>query len=162
MKRHRLLLTMVIMMITFMLMSSITYADEIIPSEVVSTQEDINLEEAKKDPTFSQELYLTSKNALSKEEREGRGYDEPKWYTWGSKGLASSTHLYYPIGYSAQRIGGVVQPTYHYTRTFLGNAANPRGDSGRVWGTYTVRANGTPCIEEVWLLMVHRVYYGVS
>ena len=48
MKRHRLLLTMVIMMITFMLMSSITYADEIIPSEVVSTQEDINLEEAKK------------------------------------------------------------------------------------------------------------------
>jgi len=84
------------------------------------------------------------------------------WKVWGERSLTPSTHLYKPVGYSEHRDGDTILPTYHYTRTFLGSSSDPRGDSGRVWGSYTVKATGTDCDPDVWTVYIHRVYYGTS
>lgn len=161
MRKIRRLALGFIMVVVVMSMGITAFADEIEPSDAVITREDISIEEAMSNPSFSMDQLLVSEKISKSEGRGINSYDEPVWSCWGSRGLDSSSHMYYPIGYSVARIGGVAQPTYHYTRTFLGSTWSPRGDSGYCWGTYTVRADGTPCTQEVWNSFTHHVYYGL-
>lgn len=84
------------------------------------------------------------------------------WSTWGEREYKSNSALSRPIGYSAQYQMHSVLNTYHYTRTFLGSASNPRGDSDRCWGWGTVSAKGSYLDGDVWSVFVHRVYYGTT
>lgn len=132
-------------------------SDEItIPSHIVAERVDVPISAALSDPTFS--LTLNNENNLPSTAATG----DVRWEVWGVKGYDSSARLYYPVGYSAHMDGTNVLSTYHYTRTFLGSTWDPRGDSGRVWGYKTVRANGTNCMQEVWDFFVHKVYYGLT
>ena len=119
------------------------------PSSVVVTREDVSLADAIKDATFDPALAQLNPEFNS-------GTKAVTWNVWGTK--VGGT----PYGYSEHKNGSTILSTYHYTRTFLGSANDPRGDSGRIWGTYTVLATGTYCIQDVWDLFIHRVYYGTE
>lgn len=68
---------------------------------------------------------------------------------------------YTPVGYSEHLDGTTVLETYHYTRTYLGKIAK-KGDSGRRWGKYTVKATGTFCDEDVNMQYTQIVKYGTE
>lgn len=133
------------------------YQATTLPSDVVVERVDVPLSVAMTDASFS--ISANAQDATVKNDIETKAVT---WNVWGEKTLNLSTHLYYPVGYSEHKNGSTVLDTYHYTRTFLGSSLDPRGDSGRVWGTYTVQANGTDCIADVWDLYIHRVYYGTE
>lgn len=65
-----------------------------------------------------------------------------------------------PVGYSEHRNGDEILDTFHYTRTYLG--WDKSGDSGRVWGTGTVKAVGSFCDRGVWETSIHYVKYGTT
>lgn len=126
-----------------------------IPSSIIAERVDVSMAEANEDETFSSTDNNISKQNVSLSK-------SVYWNVWGERQLNYSTHLYAPVGYSAHQDGDTVLHTYHYTRTFLGSANSPRGDSGRIWGYDTVRAVGTDCIEDVWIAFIHRVFYGTT
>ena len=125
-----------------------------LPSDVIIERYDVPLSVAINDETFSAKANFLSKNIIE--------VKSVTWHVWGQKDYNSSTALYYPVGFSEHLNGSTVLPTYHYTRTYLGLSWSPRGDSGRVWGSFTVRANGTDCLEEVWIVFRHKVFYGTT
>lgn len=109
-------------------------------------REDVTEEEATNDETYSEELDAASKETPSIAR-------SVYWSVWGE--ISSNR----PVGYSAQYNMHTVQSTYHYTRTYLGRY---KGDSGRVWGWYTVKATGTYCDNSVWNVNKHYVKYGTT
>lgn len=118
------------------------------------TREDVSISEAANDPSFDP--------IMAQEQITQIMPRATTWVAWGDSSYSQTTNLYTPIGYSHEISGTTVLDTYHYTRTFLGSSLDPRGDSGRVWGTYTVQATGTGVISDVWYDYVHRVYYGTT
>ena len=139
-----------------MMSCSYAFADTEEPTSAVIIREDISSNEAALDSSYNKafDTFDSYNNAL--ETRDS------KWVCWGTRGLNTNLHMYYPIGYSELRMNGNIVNNYHYTRTFLGSKNNPKGDSGRCWGWKTVKAVGKPVDNELWGIYVHRVYYGVS
>jgi len=127
------------------------------PSKVIVQREDVSLRDALHDSTF-----VPSFNNVASVEANVSDTRALKWKVWGSRKQVSYTNSWIPIGYSKLLNGTTVVKFYHYTRTFLGRAFDPRGDSGRQWGFYTVQATGTACDQGVWDAYIHRVYYGVT
>lgn len=126
-------------------------------SDIVAIREDIPRAEAVLDPTFNP--------ALSNEDYTSLQPRAVTWDVWGEKVYTTIDHSSAkPVGYSAHMDGSTVLSTYHYTRTFLGSAGDVviSGDSGRKWGTYTVKAEGISCMEDVWRDLTHKVYYGTE
>lgn len=157
----RLLSMLLVLCMVFALSATALAADteknKTIPSAVVAEQVNVSLAEAKGDITFS-----ARENNLSKQNKEAVTTKAVYWNVWGERKLNYSTHMYAPVGYSAHQSGNTVLHTYHYTRTFLGSTWSPRGDSGRIWGYDTVKATGTDCMQEVWDVFVHKVFYGTT
>lgn len=127
----------------------------VLPSQIEAHRKDISYTEALNDIAFTQQTNINS----AKDNLNTRSVT---WEVWGEKELDTKYHMYKPVGYSKHVKDGVTLSTYHYTRTFLGSENSPRGDSKRVWGTYLVKATGTPCSEEVWMVYTHKVFYGLS
>ena len=123
--------------------------------EAVIVRENVPIEEAMQDDTFNLQM---SRNSLAVETRS------TTWNVWGSSidtsGLGGVRGAI-PVGYSEHVKDGVVLDTWHYTRTYLGEILK-RGDSGRIWGTGTVRAEGTFCDYDVWGAHTHIVKYGTE
>lgn len=144
--------------IAFIISFNITYiaASEpgATPSDAICERVDVPISKALNDTNF--DIAYNNVNTINYVI-----YSDTYWNVWGKKGPYANGG-YKPIGYSEHVNNGVVLSTYHYTRTFLGSASHPRGDSGRKWGTYTVKAIGTTCIEDVWTVYTHRVYYGTT
>lgn len=128
---------------------------ERINPNAVCEREDVSIEEALHDSSFDLQKAMMQKNSLV----ELRGTE---WNTWGSRIDTSGeggTRGAIPVGYSEQVKDGVVQNTWHYTRTYLGSILK-RGDSDRKWGYETVKATGTFCDYGVWEAHTHIVKYG--
>lgn len=155
MKRKIGLILSIIMIFTMSITGVAAETEEkAYPSEIVAIREDISREEAMLDNGFdgaksSSNIALMSSNDVY-------------WKTWGEHvdKIMSDAVGAIPIGYSAHMQGDTVLSTYHYTRTYLGIFMN--GDSGRVWGNYTVKATGTFCDDDVWLTSIHYVKYGTE
>lgn len=126
-------------------------------SNVYVQRVDVSLSEAMTDPSFSVAAY--EKNIRTSEKI---GVNAIYWQVWGEARWNPYTYMYRPVGYSAHMNGSTVLSTYHYTRTFLGFTWRLFGDSGRIWGSYTVMAIGGDCSQDVWDVYVHRVYYGTA
>ncbi|MGB4595266.1 MAG: hypothetical protein WBI14_05115 [Anaerolineaceae bacterium] len=131
--------------------------DFTLPSNVIVQRVDVPLLTAIIDPSFS-----VAANAQNKASSGTLGLNSVYWNVWGDKRWNPNTYLYIPIGYSEHKDGNTVLSTYHYTRTYLGPSWTPRGDSGRVWGSYTVMAVGTDCTQDEWDVFVHQVFYGTA
>ncbi len=121
-------------------------------SDIQAEREDVPLEEALQDPTFS------INNAF---EEELIGARSTSWEVWGEIQYRTSDNTARPIGYSQHVSNGKVLDTFHYTRTYLdgGILGGKKGDSGRIWGTGTVKAIGTYCMMDVWANRTHKVKY---
>lgn len=114
-------------------------------------REDITISEAIKDSTF--DIEKTEMNV---------GVIEPRstsWNVWGTSIDCPTGAI--PVGYSEHIKDGQVLSTWHYTRTYLGEVMK-LGDSGRVWGSGTVRAEGSLCIYDSWDSHTHIVKYGTE
>lgn len=150
-----------VLLATALLLSTATtsFAKESSPEvsnhKVVVIREDVSREEALGDSTYDAnhdngDVMLFSTKSVH-------------WDVWGSYeyAIVSGTQGAYPLGYSAHKNGDTVLDTYHYTRTYLGETFK-RGDSGRKWGTGTVKAKGTFCDDDVWDTTTHIVKYGTE
>ena len=123
--------------------------------EAVIIRENVPIEEAVQDETFNLQI---SRDSATVEARA------TNWNVWGTRFDTSGTggtRGAIPIGYSEHVKDGVVLETWHYTRTYLGDILR-RGDSGRIWGSGTVRAEGTFCDYGVWDAHTHIVKYGTE
>ena len=123
-------------------------------SEIVAIREDVSREDALNDINFDMTVSNDEVMLLSTD------------VYWDVKGeydyaIINSVPGAYPVGYSTHMSGDTVLNTYHYTRTYLG-AVFKSGDSGRVWGTGTVKARGTFCDDETWISSVHYVRDGTE
>lgn len=126
------------------------------PVSVVAIREDVPLNEALQDKTFS--------TAASKQATKRSGgaywdfYGERQWMDEGSEWGAK------PYGWSAQINSdtGKVENTYHYTNVYFKYFGSMKGASGRIWGHGKVEATGKFCIQDVVDLSVVTVKYGVS
>lgn len=126
-----------------------------VQSDIEIVREDVSREEAMRDPTFN----LGLSQALSESDREARG---ARWNVWGDTEKTDPTTTH-PIGYSEHvNSEGEVLDTYHYTRTYLTNGVRKAGDSGRVWGSGTVKAVGGACLDALFWEMRHDVKYGTE
>lgn len=122
-------------------------------------REDIPINEALTDHTFSLEELENSKLDTTKTPRE------TKWNVWGEKSdpIWDGLDIHYiPIGYSEHVSNGTVLNTYHYTRTYIQVLFDKRGDSDRQWGYKTVKAVGTKVIDSIWKAGTHMVKYGTQ
>jgi hypothetical protein len=142
-----------------------TVSVERIPSSVIAIWEDVPVLEAVQDASYCYTLSQAAQAAASGVST--RSSTAVTWNVWGEEDYDSYHNLYKPIGHSEQKNGSTVLSTYHYTRTFygrniLGIVTDYRGDSGRVWGNYTVTAEGTWCISDIPATMTHYVYYGTE
>lgn len=165
MKKVSLILCLV-MVLSLIPLSAFAEAEVPVPSEtrkreVVILREDVSHEEALRDATYDAVAFVNSRQSSST--REGA-----YWKVWGEEGpsVYDQTGGYFkskPIGYSEHRSSsGTLLYTYHYTRTYVSYLGDMRGDSGRVWGTGTVKATGTYLMDEVWLWGTHTVKYGTE
>ena len=87
------------------------------------------------------------------------------WHAWGEREyqLLGRQNMARAVGHSEQVNDGWVTSTYHYTRTFFGETAlTATGDSGRVWGQYTVTARGTWIYQYIADEHVLKVFYGTE
>lgn len=130
-------------------------SSEVTNPKAVVIREDVSREEALGDSTYDANhdngdvMLLTAQDV--------------HWEVWGEieYAVVSNTSGAYPLGYSEHKNGDTVLDTYHYTRTYLGEMFK-RGDSGRKWGTGTVKAKGTFCDDDVWITTRHIVKYGTE
>ena len=123
-------------------------------------REDVPHEIAVEDASYNSELA----NILS--EISTYADDVVSWHVWGERDyqILGRENMARAIGHSEQvRNNSWVTATYHYTRTFFGaNALTAVGDSGRVWGTYTVTAYGTWIYQSIADTTQLKVYYGTE
>ncbi len=155
--KKNMLLTMSICMLVFSSIIPVSAKDTntIKPSNIVAEREDVSLEEALQDPTFSLEEASKEESALTRA--------TTYWKVWGEMEYRQSDNTARPVGYSQHISDGKVLNTYHYTRTYLDNGVGgKKGDSGRQWGYGTVRAVGTYCMIDVWDTAIHTVKYGTE
>lgn len=127
------------------------------PVPVVAIREDVTLNEALNDKTFSFDESQQTKEHSRGAEWEFGG--ERLWmeqgHSWGAK----------PYGWSQQvnTDTGEVENTYHYTNVYFHYLkVSKRGASGRVWGHGRVEATGTFCEQDIVDASVLTVKYGVS
>lgn len=152
-----MLLTMSICMLVFSSIIPVSAKDTntIKPSNIVAEREDVSLEEALQDPTFSLSEASKEEAVLTRA--------TTYWEVWGEMEYRRSDNTARPIGYSQHMSNGKVLNTYHYTRTYLDDGVGgKKGDSGRKWGYGTVRAVGTYCMIDVWDTTIHTVKYGTE
>ncbi len=123
----------------------------IVKSKIITVREDVTREEAVNDIGFNVDEANKSDSYLKSR--------AVTWNVWGTgiEGKYGAT----PVGYSQHLDGDTVLETYHYTRTYLGEWLK-FGDSGRVWGHYTVRAEGEYCDYDTWGAHTHVVKYGTE
>ncbi|MDE7059258.1 MAG: hypothetical protein K2P03_11275 [Lachnospiraceae bacterium] len=156
MKKNMLLMMSVCMLVfTSIIPVSAKDINTIKPSNIEAEREDVSLEEALQDPTFSLEEASKEESALTRA--------TTYWKVWGEMEYRQSDNTARPVGYSQHISDGKVLNTYHYTRTYLDNGVGgKKGDSGRQWGYGTVRAVGTYCMIDVWDTAIHTVKYGTE
>ncbi len=124
------------------------------PSYIEVEREDVSLREALQDPTFNRSYKNVAEEITTR---------ATSWKVWGESEHRTSDNTARPIGYSQHISNGKVLSTYHYTRTYLDSGiGGKKGDSGRVWGTYTVKAVGKYCSMDVWDTSIHKVKYGTE
>ncbi len=146
-----LLIATTVILTHFTSFAAVTEIQHEVKSEIIAIRENVSREEAMRDNNFNVAKSILSNNFIEKRSVE--------WKVWGSS-INTSTGAT-PIGYSEHRNGNTVLSTYHYTRTYLGELLK-RGDSGRVWGTHTVKATGTFLAIDVWSAHTHIVKYGTE
>lgn len=150
-----LLTAVVVLSIPFTSLAASKENEKTMPSKIVAIREDIPQEEAIKDSTFYKDKAVKSEETV-----------QPRavtWNVWGDAKWETKNNVFgaTPIGYSEHKSGDTVLETYHYTRTYLSEIFK-RGDSGRVWGNYTVKATGTFLDDDVWTSYTHVVKYGTE
>lgn len=120
-------------------------------------REDVPHEEAVLDDSYDETMadHSAMNNSVSR---------SVSWHVWGEREYQNigSYSMVRAVGYSEQLSDGWVTSTYHYTRTFFGDTLNPLGDSGRVWGQYTVTARGPWVYANNVAEATQKVYYGTE
>lgn len=120
-------------------------------------REDVPHEEAVLDDSYDATVAARSEtnNSVSR---------SVSWNVWGEREYQNtgSYSMVRAVGHSEQVSDGWVTSTYHYTRTFFGSTLNPIGDSGRVWGQYTVTARGSWVYSNYVGEATLKVYYGTE
>lgn len=130
--------------------------DREVQHAVVVEREDVSITEAMNDTTFS--LPQNSANSCMP-----MALGTVYWKVWGdSEYHRGGEGSYTPIGYSEQRTKSQVLSTYHYTRTYVTYMLSTYGDSGRKWGSGTVKATGSQVHSDIFEFGVHKVKYGTT
>lgn len=126
-----------------------------INDDIIIIRENVSHEEALHDSSYN-----TMQKNTNTETTKSRSVS---WHVWGERvaGTNGGVWGYTPIGYSEHLDGSEVLETFHYTRTYLGAIAK-KGDSGRCWGNYTVKATGKFCDEDVNMQYTQIVKYGTE